>query len=166
MCLAVLWALQSLRPYIKRTSCKVRTDHKALKRMLTFNHPYGRLMRWRPRLSKLVHLVLFCLKLVIRVSDATSGLLHSSDTPDCEPIDDKISTFEPSSATLKRREKEVRVAGTPFSVNFLETISMSTRSFSASHIPVDDTHDNYFIANEWIIRASEHQALNALAVPQ
>ena len=44
-CYAVIWAVITLRPYLEGTEFKVRSDHNALKWMLTLNDPTGRLMR-------------------------------------------------------------------------------------------------------------------------
>ena len=49
-CYAVVWATLTLRPYIEGTRFVVRTDHNALRWILTTNDPQRRLMRWRLRL--------------------------------------------------------------------------------------------------------------------
>ena len=51
-CYAVVWSTLTLRPYLEGSHFKVRTDHNALKWMLTLNDPSGRLMRWRLRLME------------------------------------------------------------------------------------------------------------------
>lgn len=51
-CLAVIWALFLLRPYLQGTRLVVRTDRTALKWMLHMDGAHGRLARWRVRLAE------------------------------------------------------------------------------------------------------------------
>ena len=51
-CLAVVFALQTLRPYLACEKFTVYTDHAALHWLLNIREPSGRLMRWRLRLSE------------------------------------------------------------------------------------------------------------------
>ena len=51
-CLAIVWELQTLRPYLQSGNFVVNTDHSALRWPLTIREPSGRLMRWRLRLSE------------------------------------------------------------------------------------------------------------------
>lgn len=51
-CLAVVWALQTLRPYLSFERFAVHTDHSALRWLFNIAEPSGKLMRWRLRLAE------------------------------------------------------------------------------------------------------------------
>ncbi|CAN8070297.1 unnamed protein product [Agarophyton chilense] len=51
-CLAVVWALSTLRPYLMGVHFTVYTDHASLRWLLNTADPSGRLMRWRLRLAE------------------------------------------------------------------------------------------------------------------
>ena len=51
-CLAVVWALKTLRPYLMYEKFVVYTDHAALHWLLTIDDPSGRFIRWRLRLAE------------------------------------------------------------------------------------------------------------------
>ncbi|MGH0053544.1 MAG: Ty3/Gypsy family RNase HI domain-containing protein, partial [Sphaerochaetaceae bacterium] len=51
-CLAVVYALLTLRPYLIMEKFTVHTDHASLRWLMTITDPSGRLMRWRLRLSE------------------------------------------------------------------------------------------------------------------
>lgn len=52
----------------------------------------------------------------------------------------------------------------PFLDNVFKTINVLTRSLYASHSSADDSLDNDFEANDWIIKVNQPQALDDLAV--
>ena len=51
-CLAVVWALTTLRPYLQGEQFTVYSDQASLRWLMTIAEPSGRLMRWRLRLSE------------------------------------------------------------------------------------------------------------------
>lgn len=50
-CLAVLFSIEKLRPYVEGTHFTVVTDHYSLKWLNNMQQPTGRLARWAVRLS-------------------------------------------------------------------------------------------------------------------
>ena len=51
-CLAVVWAIRLLRPYLERSNFDLYTDHQALKWMMDMTDASSRLARWRLRLME------------------------------------------------------------------------------------------------------------------
>ncbi|CDF36412.1 unnamed protein product [Chondrus crispus] len=51
-CFAVVWAVRTLRPYVEGTKLTVRTDHDALRWLMSLTDSSGRLNRWRLRLAE------------------------------------------------------------------------------------------------------------------
>ena len=75
-CYAVVRATLSLTPYIEGTKFVVRTDHNALRWMMTTNDPRGRLMRWRLRLMEFDYEIVYRPGRVHQVPEALSRLLR------------------------------------------------------------------------------------------
>jgi RNase H-like domain found in reverse transcriptase len=90
-CLAVVWAVLLLRPYLERTRFVVRTDHSALQWLLTISEPQGRLARWRIRLSEYDFEVKYKPGRCHQMADAMSRLPTEAYDESC--IDDDIPCF-------------------------------------------------------------------------
>ena len=90
-CYSVVWAVMTLRPYIEGQKFVVRTDHDALRWLLTLNDPSGRLMCWRLRLSEFDFEIQYPPGRVHQVPDALSRLLTPGGSDD-RPVDDDIPT--------------------------------------------------------------------------
>ena len=90
-CFAVVWSVLYLRPYIEGTHFKIRTDHEALRWLMTLTDPSGRLTRWRLRLSEFDYEVTYRPGRVHQVPDALSRI--STSGTDNSPVDDEIPSF-------------------------------------------------------------------------
>jgi RNase H-like domain found in reverse transcriptase len=52
-CLAIVWAVTHLRPYMEGNSFTVQMDHHALRWVMNLSNAQGRLSRWRLRLAEI-----------------------------------------------------------------------------------------------------------------
>ena len=87
-CFAVVWAITTLRPYIEGARFTIRTDHDALRWLMTLTDSSGRLTRWRLRLLEFDFEIVYRPGRVHQVPDALSRLLALRN--DTEPMDDDI----------------------------------------------------------------------------
>ena len=71
----------------------MRTDHNALRWMMTTNDPQGRLMRWRLRLMEFHYEIVYRPGRVHEVPDALSRLLREGNVDDDATIDEEIPSF-------------------------------------------------------------------------
>lgn len=93
-CLAVVWSLEKLRPYLEGTQFTVVTDHHSLVWLNNLKDPSGRLCRWAVKLQQhsfdivhrkgREHLVPDCLSRSVEVTDA----IQEQQEPDREPTTD------------------------------------------------------------------------------
>ena len=90
-CYSVVSAVTTLRSYLEGQKFTVRSDHDALRWLLTLTEPSGRLMRWRLRLSEFDFEIHYRLGRVHQVPDALSRQI--SPSTDKKPVDDEIPTF-------------------------------------------------------------------------
>lgn len=73
-CLAVVWAVQILRPYLERSHFDLYTDHQALRWIMNLYDAFGRLARWRLRLLEYDFTVHYRKGLKNQIADAISRL--------------------------------------------------------------------------------------------
>ena len=112
-CYSVVWAVTTLRPYIEGQKFTVRTDHDALRWLLTLSDPSGRLMRWRLRLSEFDFEIQYRPGRVHQVPDALSRLITPGS--DSRPVDDEIPTFgdHPVLVTTRSSKRSSTAEGQP-----------------------------------------------------
>ncbi|CDF38512.1 unnamed protein product [Chondrus crispus] len=105
-CLAVIWAVQTLRPYLYGEHFIVHTDHASLRWLMNVTDPSGRLIRWRLRLSKFDFEIKYKKGKANSQADALSRLRTAGETVD--EIDDEIPCFiaEPAEGTVEDEESE------------------------------------------------------------
>ena len=98
-CLAIVWAVTHLRPYLEGTEFTVRTDHHALRWVMNLSDAQGRLARWRLRLAEFTFKVEYHPGIAHHAADAMSRLPHQAIPS--EPIEEDIpvcATTAPSTA--------------------------------------------------------------------
>ena len=109
-CLSIVWAIQTLRPYIDGQHFLVRSDHSALKWLLSLKDPAGRLALWCQRLSTYNYEIIHRPGRKHQVPDAISRLISihtDSEDGNLVPIDDEIPMFgEPVQVVETRRMKK------------------------------------------------------------
>ena len=84
-CLAVVWAVRTLRPYVEGTKFTVRTGHDALRWLMSLTETSGRLTRWRLRLAENDFTIQYRPGRVHQVPDALSRLVSPKITNDLLP---------------------------------------------------------------------------------
>ncbi len=87
-CLAVVWAVTPLRPFVEGIHFVVRTDHAALRWILNLSTSGERLERWRLLLLEYDFEVQYRPGHQHHAADLMS--LHPSDGQDSDPIDHSI----------------------------------------------------------------------------
>ena len=96
-CFAVVWAVRTLRPYVEGTTFTVRTDHDALRWLMSLTKSSGRLTRWRLRMAEYDFTIQYRPGRVHQVPDALSRLVSPRVTEDPRPVvevDDDLPTFD------------------------------------------------------------------------
>lgn len=78
-CLALVWGIQTLRPYLEYKWFTVYTDHAAFRWLLTIADPSGRLTRWRLRLSEFDFVVVYKTGKINTQAEAMSRLTTKGD---------------------------------------------------------------------------------------
>ncbi len=147
-CLAIVWAVTHLRPYIERTEFTVRTDHHALRWVMNLSDAQGRLARWRLRLAEFIFKVEYHPGAAHYAADAMSRLPHQpvprepieEDIPVCMIRPDNPSALEENSPSPIR---EVPLISTEvlFEHQCLDPIARRLRQ-TMLHDPSWDFDDN------------------------
>jgi transposase InsO family protein len=96
-CLAVVWAVLLLRPYLERVHFLIRSDQVALRWLLDLKDPSGRLARWRLRLAEYNFEIIYRPGIKNSLADGCSRLKSSGS--DKAPCDDAVPCFVVSEAT-------------------------------------------------------------------
>ncbi|CAB0038284.1 unnamed protein product [Trichogramma brassicae] len=78
-CLAILWAIKKLRPYIEGYEFNVITDHSALQWLRNLKDPTGRLARWALEMQQWNFRVIHRKGALMKVADALSRLNESEE---------------------------------------------------------------------------------------
>ena len=96
-CFAVVWTVRTLRPYMEGTKFTTRTDHDALRWLMSLAESSGRLARWRLRLSQYDFTIEYRPRRIHQVPDALSRLISpkvSDDPRRAFEVDEDIPTFD------------------------------------------------------------------------
>ena len=81
-CYSVLWAIETLRPNVEELKLKIRTDHDALRWVMTLTDSTGRLTRRRLRISEFDFTITCRPGCVYRVPDPLSRLISPNGSED------------------------------------------------------------------------------------
>lgn len=92
-CLAVVWALTTLRPYLLFEDFIVHTDHASLRWLMNVSDPSGRLIRWRLRLSEFKFQIQYKKGICNSQADALSRLGTRGGT-EVDAEEDEIPCFQ------------------------------------------------------------------------
>ncbi|CDF40057.1 unnamed protein product [Chondrus crispus] len=90
-CLAIVWAVQTLRPYLERERFTVNSDHHSLRRLMNLADASGRLARWRLRLAEYDSDVTYVKGIKNCLADALSRIPSTGGTT--VPIDEEIPCY-------------------------------------------------------------------------
>ena len=90
-CLAEVWSILTLRPYLYGGAFNLRTDHEALRWVLNLANSSGRLVRWRLRLEEYDYEVEYRPGVKHQLADGVSRL--RTDGGDTAPVDDEVPCF-------------------------------------------------------------------------
>ena len=136
-CLAIVWAVQHLRPYLEGQRFTIRTDHDALKWLLNLRDPRGRLARWSLRLQEFDYEVVYKPGKTHALADGPSRLLttgldksHFDDDVPCLPR--YASAFLKATSTGTNRSVWAKPKTT------VDTVLLTRRDNMHSPISIDE----------------------------
>ena len=112
-CLAVVWALQTLRPYLAFERFTVYTDHNALRWLFNIAEPSGRLMRWRLRLAEFDFEIQHKKGRLNTQADALSRLKTDAETV-YDPEADVVPVYLAEEEIARREEDNDEPVNTDF----------------------------------------------------
>lgn len=87
-CLAIVWAVIYLRPYLEGTRITIWTDHNSLRWLLNMSEASSRLTRWRLRVAELDYKVTYRPGLKKQAAYAISPI--PTDGTDQTPLKDEV----------------------------------------------------------------------------
>lgn len=129
-CLAVVWALQTLRPYLLYERFTVSTYHHTLHWLLNVSEPSGLLTSWRLRFAEYDFEIRYKKGKLNQQQDALSCLLTGCETVADDP--DDIPTFSVDPAD---NERDISASTITFDVSSARDDDNFTE---VDYAPVDD----------------------------
>ncbi len=136
-CLAILWAIKYIRPYLEGQHFTVETDHRGLQWLRSIQNPAGRLMCWALRLQKFDFTIVYrpgntnqaadALNRCYRVAaiDSASDDDHDTTHPSPWTSSGSIRTWAPPSRPSSRNYEMART--------WMDILSRRMSSTSTSH---------------------------------
>jgi RNase H-like domain found in reverse transcriptase len=146
-CLAIVWAVLKLRPYLEGKHFVIRTDHNSLRWVLDSADAQGRLSRWRLPLLEFDFEVQYTPDKEHHGAD-TLSYIRPSDPLLAEPttaVDMEISCFEVSRPTLRSPspvvEFQIGQHETPTPVLLEGFLSFQEKDLACRQLAVQNTPD-------------------------
>ncbi len=136
-CLAVIWALKTLRPYLMFEKFTVHTDHGSLRWLFNITEPSGRLMRWRLLLSEFDFEIKYKKGNLNCQADALSRLRTLAET-----IPEDHDTI-PSFLATESEESETDLTTDRLPANLL--FKQTTKTLSNEHFTCPETSDLLYL---------------------